>query len=203
MWNVRFNDICGYDWGRSIKLHFIIICKCARSSKFYPKQSLAFIFYAYKKYKNGNSARRTSLNVTSGGPYATTGVTISVRNIMTITINNNFKLHFLEKGWSSRKFAWQFRRSSQMTEFKINSTLIAFFNIYHVAQTRDHYLSTHVNDCIRTLRIYPLIFVFTVYMNENCILKLSTSGKSNFPARYCGIWEKNEKGIFFWIRGIC
>ena len=43
-------------------------------------------FYAYKKFKNGNSARRTStqshvslLNVTSGRPYAMAEVTISVR----------------------------------------------------------------------------------------------------------------------------
>ena len=44
------------------------------------KYASRFLFYAYKKYKNGNSLQDVPLpNVTSGQPYAPAEVTILVR----------------------------------------------------------------------------------------------------------------------------
>ena len=52
-------------------------------------------FYAYKKYKNGNSARRTASQRHIGRRESSFSSGISE--------NSNFKRHFLENGWSYRR----------------------------------------------------------------------------------------------------
>ena len=47
-------------WQGVVGIDFIMICECVRSCKLYPKTASRLWFYGYKKYKNGNSARRTS-----------------------------------------------------------------------------------------------------------------------------------------------
>ena len=46
------------------------------------KTASRFWFYAYKKYKNSNSARLPVINVTSARSYAEAELTISVREYM-------------------------------------------------------------------------------------------------------------------------
>ena len=74
------------------------------------KTASRLLFYAYKKYKNGNSVRRT---------YAT--VTILVReypeNYKNVQLQTSFSRERLIV--SQRNFACQYRRSSPMTYFPI------------------------------------------------------------------------------------
>ena len=73
---------------------FIMICKCVQSCNFYPKPSSRIWFYAYKKYKNVNSASVQLNNVISSCPAE---VTISVKEYLENYQKHNFKYHFLEK----------------------------------------------------------------------------------------------------------
>ena len=59
-------------------------------------------FYAYKKYKNDTSARRTSTQRHFRPAICSAEVTISVREYQEKLQKSNFKRHFLENGWSHR-----------------------------------------------------------------------------------------------------
>ena len=77
-------------------------------------------FYAYKKYKNGNSARRTAIKrhirpaiCFGGSDNFSSGISGKLPKIETSNVI------------FSRNFAWQFRRWSPMTYFKTVFILVA------------------------------------------------------------------------------
>ena len=103
-----------------------MIRECARSCKFYPKLRLASGFFAYEKYKNGNSARRTVLQ----------------RYILpSITQNgsDNFSSgrHFLRNGWSyGREILYDnLEDQSSMTYFKTVFILVALSALRYLSLT--------------------------------------------------------------------
>ena len=76
-------------WQCVVGIYFIMICECVRSCKFYPKLRLASAFTLTKSTRT----LQEEILITSKFHF---------ENIRKITKNNNFKGHFLEKGWSYR-----------------------------------------------------------------------------------------------------
>ena len=95
----------------------IMIFKCVRSCKFYPKLRLASGFTLTKSTRTVTLQDVPLLNVTSGSPYDTAEVSISIReypeNYQKLQLQTSFSQERLIV--SPRNFALQVRRSSPMT----------------------------------------------------------------------------------------
>ena len=96
-------------------------------------------FYAYKKYKNGNSARRTASQrhirpsiCYGGSDNFSSGISGKLPKIQLQTL---FSLEQLIL-WP-RNFARQFRRSSSMTYFKTLFILVALLSLLNDNKTND------------------------------------------------------------------
>ena len=134
-----------------------------------PKTESRLCFYAYKKYKNGNSARRTFSSTSHPAAHTLRRKwQFQFGNIREITKNSIFKRHFLENGWSYRREILQ--------DYLEDKTNDIFQNCVHSTSTLRGLLKIVLTWQSMT-KLLPGITFFMEYSAQ--FLKMPTSADRN------------------------